>query len=379
VVDNVIDEIAHIIPTHERPRVAQRLVSSILRYYPRANVYVCDDSASPSTYEGATDVPAPAPDIGLSAKRNLLVQKTRQPYVMVWDDDYICTKNTHIQVFYDLLRSLDEVGIVGAEWTLENGGREVWFTGDLNPDGTKLRLEHPTEPPQEIEDGSASIRYHRVDAVPNWFLADRRTLEFCPWDESLKLNEHMEYFSRLSAIRSETEYGRELRRRWQRLERGEPLAEADSQDRVMIEAQGTFRNRKYLSHIGGMVRRGDWVEVDSGYAENLIEKELAVRLDQKTETRPFPLPDPPEDVPLGVVFTPDTTCRHHRQESRGSGYNSKRFRAETFMPLKKEKLGITERVFVQWSNYPFDEPDFQEPDPRNLKLPDSNHGNQNQS
>jgi len=373
----VIDEIAHIIPTIGRPRVAQRLINSILRFYPAARVYVCDDSEDPRDYEGAVSVPATAYDIGLSAKRNRLVQVTDEPYIFVWDDDYICTKNTDLRVFYDLLRSLEDVGIVGGEWTLGNGQREVWFTGTLNPKGTKLRLEHPTEPPQSAETGSGPVRYHRVDCVPNWFLAERETLTTCPWDEVLKLNEHMEFFARLSAIRAgseetPSEEGRELRRRWKRLERGEALAESKGDDRKMIEARGTFRNGKELAHVGGMVRRGDWIPVRPGYADALIEKELAVPLDEAADTRPFPLPNPADDVPLGVAFTPDTTCRHHRHESRNERYNEKRFRPDTFLPLKREKLGITERKFVQWSSYPFGEPDFSDPDPETLELPTLN-------
>lgn len=368
----MVDEIAHIIPTFERPKVAQRLVDSILHFYPESRIYVCDDSREPSTYDGATDVPATAYDIGLSAKRNLLVQASDEPLVFLWDDDYVCTSNTDFRVFYELLRSVENCGVVGAEWSLEADAdpRNVWFTGTIEPDGATIRVRPPSGQPHTVDTEIGTLRYHSVDLLPNWFLAERETLEAVPWDEELKLNEHLEFFARLTALRADSRRGRRWRKRWERLQSGEPLHEIGGNGRIAVQAKGTFSNADKLSHVGGRVSTGDWVEVDADYAEGLIEDGLAVRLETEFETRPFPLPDVDDAVNLGCILTPETTCTHLREEGRTSeAYNEGRFRRETFMPLQKEKLGVSERDLVQWGKYPHDSPDFSQPDPQLLELP----------
>lgn len=369
------EEVAHIIPTHERPRVAKRLIQSIRHHYPQANIYVCDDSRDPHQYEGAVNVPATAYDIGLSAKRNLLVQASDEPYVFLWDDDYICTSNTSVRGFLEVLKALDSVGVVGGEWTLEHGNRDVWFTGRIIPDGATLRLRPPSTSPATVSVESGAYRVHRVDLLPNWFLADRRTLEACPWDPELKVNEHLEFFARLTALRAQetgepTERGARWLRRWKRLEAGKPVVEVSENGKVAIQAKGTFRSRKYLSHLDdNRISRGDWTEVDEEYAQQLCESGKAVRLQQEADTRPFPLPSDVE-APLGAVLCPDFTCRHHREEARGDGYDEQRFRRNKFMPLQKAKLGISERDLVQWSQYQYEDPNFTEPEPDLLQLPD---------
>lgn len=371
------DQIAHIIPTHERPAVCQRLVDSILYHYPDAEIFVCDDSRDPHEYEGAVNVPATAYDIGLSAKRNLLVQSTDHPYLFVWDDDYVCTSNANVEGFLELLLSVEMAGIVAGEWTLESGARNVWFAGPLIPDGAVIRLIPPQDPPQTATTGAGDVRYHRVDLAPNWFLADRRTLRACPWDEELKLNEHLEYFARLCALRGKTypdasERERRWADRWERLARGEPVVGSSDAGKITIQAKGTFRNRRYLSHLpNNRLVRGDWAEVDREYGKELIEGGKAASLEQEADTRPFPLPDVPEDVPLSVLLTPDFTCRHLRDESRNGTYDEKRFRRSRFMPLQRAKLGVTERDLVQWGKYQYGEPDFEPPEPDLLQKPET--------
>jgi hypothetical protein len=240
----------------------------------------------------------------------------------------------------------------------------------------------PPEGAPEVKDTEiGEIQYHRVDLLPNWFLAERSTLEVVPWDETLKLNEHLEFFARLTAARADTkgalaegaptERGRRWRDRWKRLSRGKPLVEAAENGRVTIQAKTTFRNERELSHVGGMARKGDRVEVGPDYAEALVSKDLAARMDETHDTRPFPLPEDTDGADLGCALTPDTTATHLRDEGRVSeDYNEKRFRRDRFMPLQKAKLGISERDLVQWGKYPYESPDFTESDPQILELPE---------
>ena len=370
---SVTGEIAHIIPTHERPAVAQRLVDSINHFYPGSRVYVCDDSHVPETYDGAEDVPATAYDIGLSAKRNLLVQASTEPFVMLWDDDYVCTSNTDLRVFYELLHHVDGCGMVGAEWSLgQTQDRNVWFTGQLIPNGAEVKVRPPEGEPEHVEASCGTVSYHEVDLLPNFFMARRDLLETVPWDEQLKLNEHLEFFARLTAVRADSPRGKRWRERWKKLQEGEELFKASQNGKAVVQAQASFSNDDKLDHIGGHVATGDWMEVDSGYAEELVDSGLALPMTAVKDTRPFPLPEGTEDVDMKCVLTPNVTSRHMRSEGRASeAYTEKRYRREQFMPLQKAKLGIRTRDLVQWSRYPYPSPNFEDPDSSLLELPNT--------
>ena len=366
------DQIAHIIPTHERPAVCQRLVDSTLRQWPEARVYVCDDSRSPSTYDGATDVPAEAYDIGLSAKRNKLVQATEEPFLMLWDDDYIAYDGTSLWPFWAVLHGRDDIGIVGGEWLFADGERgeaerRIWFTGRAWPDGPIRRHRPPKGAPRTIETGHGPIYYHEVDFVPNWFMARRETLELVPWDEQLKLQEHIEFFCRLAAVRAQhdsDERSQAWRDRYRTRAEGNSLHEVNGGSRL-VYTLASFRNERHLSdRRGAQVDSGEWVEVPVGYAQTLQEKGLAKPLTAMEDVRPFPLPDndPPESddhIPTGVALAPGTTCVHDRDHQSTAAYEQSRSR-QKFWSLQHQKLGCSELDLVQWGDYPHDEPDFPE-------------------
>lgn len=361
------DQIAHIIPTHERPAMCQRLVDSILRQWPEARVYVCDDSKKPQTYDGATDVPATAYDIGLSAKRNLLVEATTEPYVMLWDDDYIAYEGTDLAPFWAVLQKRDHIGIVGGEWLLGDQ-RRIWFAGDVTPDGPVKRHRPPEGPPESLDHEGETYRFHECDFVPNWFLARRETLELVPWDPELKLQEHIEYFCRMAAVRAQ--HGGDSREeawreRYEARAQGESLYEPES-DKRLVYCHCKFSNERELAHLKNhTAEKGDWIEVRPQYADQLEEKGLVSRLTEMTDTRPFPLPDNPppesdEHVPLGVALAVDTTCVHDRDHDVNEDYKANR-RRDKFWTLQHQKLGCQQSDMVQWSEYPHGEADFPSP------------------
>lgn len=368
------DQIAHILPTHERPAMCQRLVDSILRQWPEARVYVCDDSKSPSTYDGATDVQATAYDIGLSAKRNLLVEASDEPYLMLWDDDYIAYEATDLMPFWAVLQKREDIGIVGGEWLL-GGRRRIWFAGEVTPDGPVKRHRPPQGSPESLRYDGETYRFHECDFVPNWLMARRETLELVPWDEELKLQEHIEYFCRMAAIRAQhggAPREEAWRERYQARARGEAMYEAAG-DRRLVYAHCTFSNARKLSHLEGhTAKKGQWIEVAPGYADQLEEKGLVSSLTEMTDTRPFPLPDnaPPgsgEHVPVGVALAVETTCVHDRDHDVNEDYNESRTR-DKFWRLQHQKLGCQQSDMVQWSDYPHGEPDFPTPSEEILTL-----------
>jgi hypothetical protein len=354
------EEVAHIIPTFERPRVCQRLIDSIRAYYPSANIYVCDDSRTPHRYDGAHNIPAPAYDIGLSAKRNHLVDATDEPYILLHDDDYIFTDNSDLSVMWDLFHEFDEVGIVCGERrdSRFHFRRAGWFCGKVWPEASVRYHRPPDEQYQTVTVGGRTLRYHPVDFAMNWYLADRRTVELVPWDEELKLQEHIEHFSRLAAVRAQhhpDERSLAWRDRYQVRSTGEVQRRDTGDDRVWVFAKATFANKQHLSHLDGNVaHQGNWYRVDPDYASELrdlgvIAEEVDMRL-----ARPFPLPDNPAPgeaghAPCHVLLALDVTCLHSRDMT--DTFESMRTRDE-FWTLKQQKLGTVETDIVQWNDHP---------------------------
>ncbi len=366
------DEIAHIIPTYERPAVAQRLVNSIRnKYGDTPNIYVCDDSRYPVQYDNCTNVPANAYDIGLSAKRNILVQSTDEPYIFLWDDDYICTEDTSIEKFYGLLTSKKELGIVAGEWMM-GGNRTSWFTGWMETEGSIRKHTPPSGRPISTSLGSDSVRWHRVQFAANWFLADRRTLETCMWDETLKLHEHVEFFARLAAIRAPYS-GHRLDKQWRDsyLERadGEQELIIDEKGRVEVLAKTTFANKQLFPHRDrGVVHSGEWVKMKKRNAERLQKKGYVAGIVEMTDGRPFYIPDVGKDVPLGVGLLIDTTCIHDRRGVGTSKYYEEQRYGRSWMHLQRQKMGNSEVKMKEWHTYPYGDEDWTF-DESLLKLP----------
>jgi glycosyltransferase involved in cell wall biosynthesis len=356
------DEIAHIIPTYERPAVAQRLVNSIRREYGDApNIYVCDDSRYPVEYDNCENIRSPAYDIGLSAKRNILVQNTEEPYVFLWDDDYICTPDTSIEKFFQLIEELDDVGIVGGNWMLSEH-RNNWFVGWLRNRGTIRVHEPPSGRPISASLEIGTVRYHRVQFLPNWFLADRETLQACPWDETLKLQEHVEFFARLAALRapySGNKLDEEWRDRYNRRADGDVGVVVDDKGRVEVFALTTFQNKNYFpDRDRGIVKSGEWVKIEKEYAEELRGKGYVSTVVEMKDGRPFYIPDIDSSVPLGVVLLVDTTCMHDRRGIGTSEYYNQQRYDRSWRHLQFQKMGNSEVKMRQWHSYPYGEFEF---------------------
>lgn len=358
----MIDQIAHVVTVYRRQRAAQRLVDSILRRWPGARIYVCDDSPEPTTYEGAKDVPAGNHDIGAAAKRNVLFEAAEEPYVMIYDEDFLVTDATDLVPFWAVIQSLDDVGIVCGELRHPENGRPTWFTGDLFVDGVVSRIEGPG-PPQTLQWDGKQIRYNRVDIGLQWFLADRETLRLVPWDEDLKQGEHIELFARLAAVRAQNESRKDWekwRSRYERRARGK--VETDL-GRVEITAKASFSNKKHLSDLPqNSLTAGETAFVPVSYARELEEAGLAQMAVPVLEGRPLEIPENPplnssRTVPTGVALVPDTTAIHDKRTQWPEQY--KEFRGRTqFHERQHSKMGTLENQMPDWSEYPHGEPEW---------------------
>jgi GT2 family glycosyltransferase len=151
-------------------------------------VYVANDGASPISLAGATVYNLPF-DLGLSAKRNYLVQNVPSQfrYLLFVDDDMVFTNSTDIDGLKAALESNPELGLA---------------SGQLMDYGTTPR---PYEAMMQWEDGGRTLRLAPVvgagpcDLTQNFFLARRNVFADTGWRDELKLAEHVPFFMDLKA------------------------------------------------------------------------------------------------------------------------------------------------------------------------------------
>jgi hypothetical protein len=181
-----------IVKSFLRPHCVERLLQSIAQFYPDLPVIVADDS-DPATQERIAQLAHTCVDdrltflklpfdVGLSAGRNRLVDAARTPYVILFDDDFVLTNETRLDVLVEHLRA-DKYDLVGGSWILPDGQIEH-FEGYMELTSGILRLS----PLEQYK------RHQGADIVLNFFAAKTDMLKAIRWDENLKQSEHFDFF-----------------------------------------------------------------------------------------------------------------------------------------------------------------------------------------
>lgn len=190
-----MNEVACLITTFERPRCCRRLIKSIREHYD-TRIYICDDSRN-SRIKMVNDprraVYDSLPitngwhlnyDVGLSFKRNRLIDNTTEPYLLFLDDDFVFTEETRIERLRTVLDADPSIGLVSG--SVEGAAYEGWFR--------KRKRDLYFEGPAIADDEVDGIQYGYADMVPNFFLARREMFEDVRWNDKRKLSEHLEFF-----------------------------------------------------------------------------------------------------------------------------------------------------------------------------------------
>lgn len=195
---NYLEEVTFGIKTFKRPDAVGRLIESILKMYPTANILVVDDSGDDinqkvkETFPTTKWITQPL-NIGLSAGRNVLVDNTSTPYLFLMDDDYIFNKSINLEEIYNKLIDLDLDLLAG---TVSDGvnqhatPRNYHGTFSLKNDILYVKKNH--------HDAEWDSDVMKIDFAMNLFLAKTETLKDVRWEEKLKLAEHLEWYLRYS-------------------------------------------------------------------------------------------------------------------------------------------------------------------------------------
>ena len=209
----VVLPVSIVIKTFLRPRHLERALQSIGEYQDAreirfGEVLVGDDSPEPQRRENEgvihrtqslrvgvnVEYKTFETNIGLSEGRNRLVQEAKEKYVLICDDDYIFDKECDFGMALSALEK-GEYDLVGGwlknKYDLDNKTYQYW--------GSWGRI---TETADEIvinlnERALDRGRLIASDYLLNFFLARRDTLLSHPWDPTLKVEEHQEFFYRL--------------------------------------------------------------------------------------------------------------------------------------------------------------------------------------
>ena len=199
---DAISKIDMCITTFMRPDLLERLLLSIVKYYPDANIYIADQNkkffvkqyrelwdkltnAGLQNKPHAINLPY---DCGLSYARNYLVDNTPNDYKLILEDDFIFTEKTILEKMYKLINLNENVGVVG---------------GCITQAGQRVNFEHKYEMHDDIlkqvSDGNNwqefdGLRYKRTGCVFNFALFKKEVFNHVKWDNDLKVCEHNDFF-----------------------------------------------------------------------------------------------------------------------------------------------------------------------------------------
>ena len=187
----LLDEVDFIIKTFLRPQALLRLLHSILEFYPEAHVTIADDGKIRESTDADSRACCELIDskerfvlhslpfaAGVTPGRNLLVDKTHRPFVLLLDDDFCFTAETTIARFMERLASDPQVGlvagacidVVGDDRRLRNSG------GTLRVDAETLVIDSTG-----WRDRENGLR----DYVPQFALIRREVFRDVRWDGSI--------------------------------------------------------------------------------------------------------------------------------------------------------------------------------------------------
>jgi len=192
------------ITTMNRKSSLETLLKSIFARYQDVPVYIADQSDSfdiewyKRVWSELDYLVKPVayqikPDSGLSAARNYLVDKSKEPVMIFMEDDFVLNKDSNLKRLVHLVNMRDDVSLAGGgiiqndlllhfEFRFKRLGETIYHV----PDGDHWQREN-------------GINYKETGCVFNFFAVKRKLFNDVRWDENIKINgEHNDFFYRIS-------------------------------------------------------------------------------------------------------------------------------------------------------------------------------------
>lgn len=195
------------IKTFMREENLFRTIDSIEKHFPYPyRLYIADDSEISEEKEycyqqleikGHVIIRLPF-NSGLSYGRNMIINKVKEAYVLIMDDDILLNDSESIERMKNILDSKDDIGLCAGMIYSEHG--EPYGGKDYSR-GLRLEIDrgvlfrHRSTGKLSKVDGTL---FNYADQVVNFFLAKRAIFKNVTWDERIKIEfEHMDFFLNL--------------------------------------------------------------------------------------------------------------------------------------------------------------------------------------
>ena len=136
--------------------------------------------------------------------RNYLIKKTKEPYILVIDNDFVFNKLTKLERFLEILEESPQIGAVGG--ILNNRLKcDVNYIYDLIRENNKLYFIYNSYKKWFIT-SKGKYRFIPSDLVLNFFLARREIFNDILWDENYKMYGHIDFFLRMKETKWSVAY-----------------------------------------------------------------------------------------------------------------------------------------------------------------------------
>jgi len=211
--------IAIIIPTYLRFEKLKQCVASIFSYIIPANkfqsfikIYIGDQNTPNQEQRDYYDklkklgheIVLLPNNCGLSYSRNELITRSKEPLILVIDDDFIFTKETKIDNLIRLLLMNENIGIAGGALAdRKTVPSKIYLKKESNKPTNQFVYVRSDIKLNNLEAThyQSSVKYFYSEIIPNFFLAKREVFSDILWDKELKLAEHSDFFLRLKTTK----------------------------------------------------------------------------------------------------------------------------------------------------------------------------------
>lgn len=202
-------EVAIGIKTFMREGSLFKTLESIEKFFPFSyRLYIADDSAESISEEKeylyqrlgsrGHEIIKLSFNSGISLGRNEIIQRAKEKYVLIMDDDIGLTDTISIKNMRRVLDSSNDIGLCAGMIHLENGGL---FGGENYSKGLRFRIDRGALFRHRANgkiNQVGNIQFNYADQVVNFFLAKRAVFKSVVWDNRIKVEyEHMDFFLNL--------------------------------------------------------------------------------------------------------------------------------------------------------------------------------------
>ena len=198
-----------IIKTCYRHKCLERLLFSIAKFYPEANIYIGDDEKIfdvkyyrdlwERLFEaGIVHKPVAfnlGNDVGLAAGRNFLIKNSKNVYKLILDDDFVFTAKTRIEKMVRVLDDNKDIGVIGGMLT-DPHGVDCHYEGRLVIDDHVLYyIPLDLKKAVERKNMPLGVAFYDTEIVFNFSIIRKEVFEDVEWDDRYKIaGEHTDFF-----------------------------------------------------------------------------------------------------------------------------------------------------------------------------------------